>query len=371
MAEPLKNSFGADVPRTIARMIAAVFPRFDEKGFVRSSLEGYDALELMPRGWKIAHQLRRSLPEDYEKAIEILLASLDRNPERTVAQGMGGFLFLPHVFFVAEYGLAHFEASMRAQYVLTQRFTAEFSIRRYLERHQVATLARLKEWSTDSSEDVRRLVSEGTRPRLPWASRLRAFQADPRPVLALLERLKDDPSLYVRRSVANNLNDIGKDHPALLVETAKRWMENATEERRWIIRHALRSAVKRGDSGALGLLGFGAAARISVEKVKIAPQRPAIGSSVAIACEIANQAPVVQRLLVDLRVHYVKANGSQRPKVFKLKAVELPARASLPLSKRLLLSQLTTRTHYPGTHKVELLINGRSHPLGQFDLVDS
>ena len=370
MAEPLKNSFGADVPRTVARMIAAVFPRFDEQGFVRSSLDGYDALELMPRGWKIAHQLRRSLPEDYEKAIEILLASLDQKPERTVAQGMSVFLFLPHVFFVAEYGLEHFETSMRAQYVLTQRFTAEFSIRRYLERHQAATLARLKEWSADSSEDVRRLVSEGTRPRLPWASRLRAFQADPRPVLALLERLKDDPSLYVRRSVANNLNDIGKDHPALLVETATRWMENATEERRWIIRHALRSAVKRGESAALGLLGFGEAARISVEKVQISPQRPAIGSSVAIACEIANRAPVVQRLLVDLRVHYVKASGVQRPKVFKLKQVELVPRETAPVRKTLSLDQLTTRTHYPGRHAVEVLINGRPYPLGTFELTD-
>jgi len=370
MAEPLKNSFGADVPRTIARMIAAVFPRFDQKAFVRSSLEGYDVLELMPRGWKIAHQLRRYLPDDYEKAVEILLASLDRKPERTVAQGMGGFLFLPHVFFVAEYGLEHFEASMRAQYVLTQRFTAEFSIRRYLERHQTATLARLMEWSADSNEDVRRLVSEGTRPRLPWASRLRAFQADPHPVLALLERLKDDPSLYVRRSVANNLNDIGKDHPALLVETAKRWMVGATEERRWIVRHALRSAVKRGESGALALLGFGKTALVSVEQAQITPRRPAIGSSVTIACELVNRTSVAQRLLVDLRVQYVKANGVHSPKVFKLKQVELAPRETAPVHKTLSLAQLTTRRHYPGRHAVEVLINGQAHPLGTFHLTD-
>ena len=189
MAEPLKNSFGADVPRTIARMIAAVSPRFDEKAFVRSALDGYDELELMPRAWKIAHVLRRYLPDDYERALEMLLASLDQQSKRRAASGMGAFLFLPHVFFVAEYGLDHFEASMRAQYVLTQRFTAEFSIRRYLERHQAATLARLAEWTADPSEDVRRLVSEGTRPRLPWAPRLRAFQADPRPVLALSDTL--------------------------------------------------------------------------------------------------------------------------------------------------------------------------------------
>ena len=366
MAEPLKNSFGADVPRTIARTIAAVSPRFNEKAFVQSVLEGYDDLALMPRAWKIAHALRRYLPGDYEQALAILLASLDRQSKRTVVSGMGAFVLLPHVFFVAEYGLDHFEASMRAQYLLTQRFTAEFSIRRYLERHQAATLARLAEWTTDPSEDVRRLVSEGTRPRLPWAPRLRAFQDDPRPVLALLERLKDDVSLYVRRSVANSLNDIGKDHPDVLVETATRWLEHATEERRWIVRHALRSAVKRGEAGALRVLGFGDKAVVAVEKVRITPSRPPIGSSVRIMCEVASQASGVQRVLVDLRVHYVKANGKQSPKVFKLKTVELAPKQTIAFSKTLALTQLTTRTHYPGLHRIELLVNGHAYPLGAF-----
>ena len=366
MAEPLKHSFGADVPRTIARTIAAVSPRFNEKAFVQSVLEGYDDLALMPRAWKIAHALRRYLPGDYEQALAILLASLDRQSKRTVVSGMGAFVLLPHVFFVAEYGLDHFEASMRAQYLLTQRFTAEFSIRRYLERHQAATLARLAEWTTDPSEDVRRLVSEGTRPRLPWAPRLRAFQDDPRPVLALLERLKDDVSLYVRRSVANSLNDIGKDHPDVLVETATRWLEHATEERRWIIRHALRSAVKRGEAGALRVLGFGDKAVVAVEKVRITPSRPPIGSSVRIMCEVASQASGVQRVLVDLRVHYVKANGKQSPKVFKLKTVELAPKQTIAFSKTLALTQLTTRTHYPGLHRIELLVNGHAYPLGAF-----
>ncbi len=167
MAEPLKHQFGPDVPRAIAKMVAGVWPTFPRAAFVRSALEGYEALELMPRGWKIAQVLRRYLPTDYPKAVEILLASLDQPIRRRVGQGMASFLFLPHVLFVAEYGLEHFEPSMHAQYVLTQRFTAEFSIRRYLERHPRATLARLAEWATDPSEDVRRLVSEGTRPRLP------------------------------------------------------------------------------------------------------------------------------------------------------------------------------------------------------------
>lgn len=350
-------------------MIAAVYPAFDEKAFVKGALKDYDALELMSRGRKIAQALRQYLPDDYVRAAEILIASLDQRPQKTLGQSMASFLFLPHVLFVAEYGLEHFEVSMRAQYVLTKLFTAEFSIRRYLERHQEATLARLKDWATDPSADVRRLVSEGTRPRLPWAPRLRAFQADPRPVLALLERLKDDPDLSVRRSVANNLNDIGKDHPALLVATAKQWMVEATEERRWIIRHALRSAVKRAESGALDLLGFRHSAHVAVQKVCITPSPVAIGSSVTLACELANRAARVQRLLVDLRVRYLKANGTHRPKVFKLKTVELAPREAVQFNKKLSLMQLTTRKHYPGTHHVDLMVNGRAYPLGTFELV--
>ena len=136
---------------------------------------------------------------------------------------MDVFIYLPHVFFVAKFGVGHFEASMRAQYELTQRFTAEYSIRGFLERYPERTLARLREWAGDANAHVRRLVSEGTRPRLPWAPRLRAFQDDPQPVLELLELLKDDPELYVRRSVANNLNDIGKDNPTALIDTCRHW----------------------------------------------------------------------------------------------------------------------------------------------------
>ena len=139
-----------------------------------------------------------------------------------------------------------------------------FSVKHYLEQHPKATLAQLMAWTRDPSEHVRRLLSEGTRPRLPWASRLPAFQRDPAPVLALLERLKDDPALYVRRSVANNLNDIGKDHPDLLADTARSWLQDASPERRWIVQHALRSAVKRGEPGALVALGFGAAADVPI-----------------------------------------------------------------------------------------------------------
>jgi 3-methyladenine DNA glycosylase AlkC len=369
MAEPLKNRYGADVPRAIATMIAAVYPGFKSAAFVRDVLAGYDALELMPRGKKIAQALRHHLPDDYERALAILMDSLDQPHGHGPSKSMSSFLYLPHTMFVANYGLAHFEASMRAQHALTQRFTAEFSIRPFLERHLDVTLRQLRAWATDPSPHVRRLVSEGTRPRLPWAPRLRQFQVDPTPVLALLELLKDDPELYVRRSVANSLNDIGKDHPEVLTRTAQAWLKDATAERTWIVGHALRSAIKRGDGGALKVMGFGKTAKVALGRVQITPGTAVMGAAVTIAFELTNTQTRAQNLLVDLAVHYIKANGQANAKVFKLKTLELAPGQTARFAKKLSLAQMTTRKHYPGLHKVEVMLNGHAHPLGAFELV--
>ena len=286
-----------------------------------------------------------------------------------MGQSLGSFLFLPHTQFVATYGLEHFDVSMRALHALTQRFTAEFSIRPFLERHPEATLRQLRRWTADPCAQVRRLVSEGTRPRLPWAPRLRGFQRDPSPVLALLELLKDDPDLYVRRSVANNLNDIGKDHPQLLADTARRWLKGASAERRWVVGHALRSAVKRGEPGALEVLGFGHTAGVLVQSPRILPPKARIGAVVDITFEVHNPHTEPQRVLVDCCVHYVKANGQTSGKVFKLKTLELAGRETVPLRKRLSLAQKSTRKHYAGLHRVDVLLNGQAQVLGSFELL--
>ena len=368
MAEPLKNHYGPDVPKAIAAMISGVHPAFPAKDFVRDALDGYEALELMPRGRHIARALRHHLPPPYPEAIQILMASCAQ-PDPRKAGGLTSFLFMPHSFFVAEYGLDDFDASIQAQYELTQRFTAEFSIRPFLMRHQQATLARLAEWARDPNEHVRRLVSEGSRPRLPWAPRLPSFQADPRPVLALLELLKDDPALYVRRSVANNLNDIGKDNPKLLMETARRWLQDATPERDWVVRHALRWAVKQGDPAALKVLGFGKAAQVEIHNASISPQRAAMGGSVTIGFDLRNARSRTQDVLVDFHVHFVKSKGGTNAKVFKMKSLHLAANETVRLQKKLSLVEMTTRKHYPGTHRVEALVNGKPWALGSFELV--
>lgn len=366
MADALKVQFGADVVRRLAREIHDVHRTFDRDAFERVALHGFDALELLDRGRHLGLTLQRHLPRDFASAVDVLLATLP--DERQPAGGMASFFYLAHTEFVRQFGVSHFEDSMRALHALTQVFTGEFAIRPFLEQHQEATLARMHEWCTDVNPHVRRLVSEGTRPRLPWAPRLRAFQRDPAPVLTLLERLRDDPELYVRRSVANNLNDIGKDHPALLVQVAREWIRGATAERRWIVQHALRSSVKRGDADALAVLGFAGQARLDVTTASITPARPVMGTKVVITCTLQNPTRVAQRVVVDLRVHFVKAHGGTTVKVFKLSAVELAAGESIALRKTVSLAELTTRRHHPGVHKVELQMNGIATLLGSFTL---
>lgn len=367
MAELLKDSFDTRVVRSIAADIHSAYAAFDEAAFVRDATRGLKDLELTARGSHVADVMQRHLPKSFDAATKILIRSL--RPEGA-ALGMTVFRYMPHATFVARYGLDHFEVSMKAQYEITKRFTAEFSIRPFLERHPQATYDRLVAWASDPNVHVRRLVSEGSRPRLPWAPRLRAFQKDPRPVLRLLELLKDDPELYVRRSVANNLNDIGKDHPDLLVKTCAAWSKDATPERAWIVSHALRSLVKGGHSGALGVVGYAGAADIRVTRAKIEPKAAVIGEKLRWSADLVSASKRRQELLVDFAIHYVGAAGgsTRRRKVFKLAKVSLDAGETVTVTKSVSLAQMSTRTHYPGRHHIELLVNGTAFEVGAFNL---
>jgi 3-methyladenine DNA glycosylase AlkC len=258
---PLKHLLGPEAVDCLAHNISLVYPQLDERLFRRLALNGLEPLGILDRGQHLARALRECLPDKYATAIEILLASLTPPLTRTDDLGLAVFFYLPHVCFVAEYGLDPrgndgfdpFEISMRAQYALTKRFSAEFSIRPFLIHQQELTLSRLLEWTSDPDPHVRRLCSEGTRPRLPWATRIPAFIANPDPVLPILDVLKDDQSLYVRRSVANHLGDIAKDHPERVFAICERWLTGASSDVKWLIRHALRHPAKKGNATALKL----------------------------------------------------------------------------------------------------------------------
>jgi 3-methyladenine DNA glycosylase AlkC len=368
LAEPLKNQFGPEVIDSIAAMISGVYREFDAPAFVAACTDGFHDLELTARARHIAGAMAEYLPDDRQRALEILTSSLGPKIEEADLKGMDVFRYLPYVFFVAEHGLAHFETAMRMQYEVTQRFTAEFSIRTYLEHHEIATLERLRTWTGDPSPHVRRLVSEGTRPRLPWAPRLRRFQEDPSPVIALLELLKDDPEEYVRRSVANNLNDIAKDHPDDVVAIARRWWPGGDRHRRRLIRRGLRTLIKQANPGALAVLGFDASSPVEVDAVRISPNHVSIGQTVRIEVDLANPSRAAGNALADLIVHFVKANGSTAPKVFKGGEFEIEGGGSATLRKSVSVKQHSTRTHYPGIHRVEVQLNGQTIEGGQFEL---
>lgn len=371
MAEPLKTFFSPALVGSLAASLVRVRPDFPAPAFVADATRGLEALGLMDRARQISAALARHLPPRYEDALAVLLASLgpEHASDELEGAGMAPFFYLPHVLFVAERGLDDFERSMAAQHALTRRFTAEFSIRPFLAGAPDRTLARLAEWTADPSPHVRRLVSEGTRPRLPWAPRVPFLESNPQRTLPLLERLKDDPAPLVRRSVANHLNDLGKSRPDLLIETCRRWLRGATPERRALVEHALRSAVKRGDPDALALLGHGAAPLVRLEATRCEPARPSVGDAVRVTFALRSTAAAAQALLVDLAVHFVKARGHTRAKVFKVARVELPPRGRVELSKSISLAVHTTRTPFPGVHALEAILNGVPYPLGSFELL--
>jgi 3-methyladenine DNA glycosylase AlkC len=307
-----------------------------DDAFVREALDGLDALELTDRARHIGDALGVHLGPDAFARVMPLFAE----------EAPHAFAWWPLSAWIETAGLADFEAAMRVQHALTQRFTAEFSIRAWLRKDPARTLARLAEWTADPSEHVRRLVSEGTRPRLPWAARLDGVDAVP-----LLDHLVDDPSPYVRRSVANHLGDLAKDDPDRAVALARRW-GNA-----WVARHGLRWLVKRGHPGALALLGAGAgAARVSGTVTHL-------GLDVEIAVEVVSEAD--QRLVVDYVVHFAGARGP-RPKVFKLATLDLAEGEARTLRATVSLRPMTTRRVHPGEHRVDVRVNGRDTEIGRF-----
>lgn len=258
---PLKHLIDAKLVGFIAESFVAVHPSFNAKKFTRDATKGLEDLELKDRARHIAHALAKQLPDDFDTAAEIVIASFGKKLAVTKDFGLTPFFYMAHSEWIGLNGVAHFESGLRANYELTQRYTAEFSIRPFIIEHEAACLQQLDQWCHDPNPHVRRLVSEGTRSRLPWAMRLRNVQARPQLTLPLLEKLKDDPELYVRRSVANHLGDIAKDHLDLVLETCARWLKESqamadaaqAKNRRWLIRHALRYPAKKEHAQALAL----------------------------------------------------------------------------------------------------------------------
>lgn len=361
-----KDWFDRSAAARLAAQVTEVMPSFDGSRFVRLATGNLKQLEFAARVRQFSDALRQTLPDSVPDALKILRECL---PELLpdCENVTDGWLQWPVGQFIADHGLDHFDESMATMIELTQRFSSEFAVRPFVDQQAGETFARLLELTDHPSEHVRRWCSEGVRSRLPWGMKLRALVADPSPIWPILEKLKDDPEIYVRRSVANNLNDIAKDHPDLVVARLRKWKKRSNANRDWLIRHALRSLIKDGHSGALELVGFGPPEKL-IAKLSIKPSKIRVGEHVDLAAEISSTAGKSQRLAVDYAVHYVRKAGGTTAKVFKWTTLELPGRGSVSLSKKHPMKKTTIRALYPGAHKVEIQINGTRFAASCFEL---
>ncbi len=358
-APALKEIFAADTFRQIAREMTAIYPRFDAARFLAHSLAGLDDLSLMQRLRRMTESLHATLPANFRRALG-LLRQLAPRIERS-------FVTVALSDYVGQYGQADFDVAMEALKFFTAFGSSEFAVREFLRRDLPRGLAIMTEWARDESEHVRRLASEGCRPRLPWSFRLEALVADPSPAAPILQRLRNDPSLYVRKSVGNHLNDIAKDHPGWVMERLERWPLEQPHPA-WIAKRALRTLIKQGDRRALTIIGAGARPKALIHDLSLTPRKIKLGSRTTLAFRLESRAPKAQRLVVDYIVHYVKRSGVTAAKVFKLKELTLPAGASVDFTRALHIRDFTTRVHHPGRHEVEIAVNGEKLARTYFDL---
>jgi 3-methyladenine DNA glycosylase AlkC len=374
MPEPFKNLLNNKVIHAMALHLNNQWPGFDATGFEAAAFKNLNKLELKARSEQITQAMIQYLPGDFEKSATIILSTLGPELEDNVSagtvddNGIAGWAIMPMTHYVGLRGHDHFDLSMTLLKEMTKRSSSEFAIRFFILESPNKTLSVLKGWATDNNQHVRRLVSEGTRPRLPWAMRLPDFIKDPSPVIELLEILKDDETEYVRRSVANNLNDIAKDHPNVVTDIAAQWMKDASQERKKLIRHACRTLIKNGNKKALKVLGYGKP-RITCTSIDILTPQVVFGDALQFVLSISSESNQEQALMIDYIIHHRKANGSTSPKVFKWRALTLPANNELISTKKHAIKNITTRVYYPGVHTVEVMVNGVSQGTADFTLI--
>ena len=375
MAEAFKHLINAEAIRDIGLHLARAGPGFDRRVFEQQALAGLDGLALKARVMQVAHALVASLPADVHRAASLLEASLgpagqgdDLAGLRTSSAGLAGWPVWPLTEAITLLAARQHPArGLQALHAMTQRLTAEFAIRPFLIHHPEIGFATLARWADDPSAHVRRLVSEGSRPRLPWGLRLHDLVSNPSPTLPLLARLQDDPSPYVRRSVANHLNDIAKDHPALIAQWLQQHLAGASPDRQALLRHASRTLIKQGDAAVLAAWGL-AAAFIGDGTLGLSATQGAVGDVVGLHIGLHSRARQAQKLVVDYAVHYVKAHGGSTPKVFKGWVITLAPGEQRQLHKRHSFKPVSTRRYHPGAHRIDLRINGQVLAEAGFEL---
>ena len=349
MADAFKNEFfNTEFIKELSIAIADNYIQFDRNGFFLAVLDdNWEYLELKQRMRHISQRIHEFLSMNYEEAIDILIKVVEQT------QGFGNMIFPD---FVEVYGLENWEISIKALEKFTQFGSSEFAIRPFIIADKQRAMQQMTEWSLHDNHHVRRLSSEGCRPRLPWAMALPEFKKDPSLIIPILENLKDDKSDYVRKSVANNLNDISKDHSELVLSIGKKWLGKSKHRDR-IIKHGLRTLLKAGNTEALLLFGFANPEHIDVEIIEVSPEQLSIGEEITFKFNVINKSGKVEKLRLEYRVFYIKKNSKASPKIFQISEKEfIPGETTM--QKKHSFRERSTRKHYIGVHKVEIIVNG-------------
>lgn len=362
MADAIKNIYNRQSLQTLAVDIQSVYAAFQTDAFLHSVMDAaWQDLELKDRILQISTNLGRYLPTDYETAIGIIDKVVMNYG--TWLEGFGGFF----PFFVEIYGRGdeHWDISMAALARYTRYASSELAVRWFIIHHEQRMMAQMYEWSKSEDELIRRLASEGCRPALPWGQALNSFKKDPSPVLPILTQMKSDPSEHVRKSVANNLNDISKTHPDLVVELAKEWYGDDPHTN-WIVKHGCRTLLKKGDRRVLALFGYDDVTSLSVERFCVETPSLSIGENVVFS--FALTAANATKVRLEYAIDYVKANGKRNRKIFKISEIMLKENEKKNYTKKHSFADVSVRKHYPGTHCVTLIVNGAEQGTLEFEV---
>lgn len=376
MAEPFKNMYNEQFFDLFTNDLKLVIPHFDNRAFVSQVIdEEWEKRELKQRTAHIASVLNSFLPGDYQEGIALILDLLNRIEARYPHcsqiddERFGLLLEYGGVLdnYVEQFGLYDYETSVRAIERITQFSSCEFVTHRFIVAYPEAMMQQMLLWSKHPHWGVRRLASEGCRPRLPWAMALPGLKADPSPILPILENLKNDPARFVRLSVANNLNDIAKDNPQVVIDLVKRW-KGESEEVDWIIKHGCRTLLKQGNPEVMELFGLGEAKHISIEEFRIANPEVTIGSSLEFAFNLLNRSNKATKIRLEYSVYYQKSNGTLSKKVCKISEKEYAAHSTTAITRKHSFKVVTTRKLHPGLHRVAVVINGKELDTKDFKL---
>jgi 3-methyladenine DNA glycosylase AlkC len=361
----LKDVYSREFYERLADSLEVVIQGFDRRGFRQEIFSPeFTGLELKQRMTHTIEVIGRMLPPDYVEAVEQLKALIYALQAAGHREQSFEYMFLPQ--YIETRGLDHFDTSVDAFEFITRFTSCEFAVRPFIHRYGQTMLDRMLEWSRHTHEMVRRLASEGSRPRLPWAMALPNLKQDPSPLLPILDNLKRDRSETVRRSVANNLNDISRDNPEFVIKCLRDWRGLGADTDA-LLKHACRSLLKQGDPETLALFGYDAAG-IEVSRFSVDTPTVLFGESLVFRFNVANRCPERKIIRLEYAIYHRKKNGKLAPRVFKISERELAAGSDEQIGRRHRIKPITTRQYYAGEHRVSVIVNGRETGSIEFEL---